>query len=308
MKVFLFSRRFLVPLLIIWILHLIYVEWEMWRLWKDDLTGKGLPTSLKFEWLLIQASGYIMPLSFLVSFLIAMIIYSHYRAKKEKHISPDFFSTWNLLSVIFLAVIAFLYTSFIEPRSNLKSQELLAEIIWAKSYDELKDGLRNPKAGKSFKGPGTMTITELFHAKDSLKATYNIKEEYDFPYLNKDQRVLRKIQQEINKKISLPFTVILFYFIGLFLGASFYKIHVIDPLLIGYLILFVSWYYIRQVFERLYFKEDVEGFLGSNAATMFFGLLAIAWFLVLRKYEFFTEKNNDPETPGSINFDNSGIE
>jgi len=304
MKVFLFSKRFLIPLCIFWILHLAYVEWEMWRLYEPDLAGKGFSSSFKMKWLLTQATGNVMPLAFLISFLIAMVFYSHYRVKKDKYIAANFFSKWSLLAVIFLAIVAFLYTSYIEPKSNFRSQVLLARIIWSKSVSEFK-GISAEGFSKS---PAMMTIAELFHASDSLKTTDDIKEDHDSRYLNNNQRKLYKIRYEINKKISLPFLVILFYFLGMFLGASCYKIHVIVPFLIGYLIIFISWYYLQRIFERLYHGVNVGAFIGSNAATIFFSLLAVAWFFVLRKYGLFTMKNNGPESPGSINFDNSGIE
>ena len=292
MKSFILSKRFLVPLFILWLLHLAYLGWEMWRTYKDNLNGKGFPFSLKFKWILNLVAGSALVLSFLVAFLVAMILYSHYYVKKERPILKIFFSTYNIIVLILIASTVFAYKSFAEPKIRLKGYDLLSQIIWAKSNQEFKDKAPELEKMPAYKTPATMTLTELFQARDSLRSIKDVGAEFEFPYLRNDKRELQRIKYEINKRATVPFSVILFYFLGVLVGASFYRLHVIVPFLVGYLIIFTLWFYIEIFLERLYKKDQIGVFLGSNGAAIFFAFIAVAGFLILRKYGVFHKKTD----------------
>ena len=303
MKIFLFSKRFLIPLFIVWFLQLAYTEWEVWRLWRDDFKGKGIPSSVIYRWLLLQLTP-VMVLSFVNSFLVALVFYSHYQVRKERSISSKLFSKWNLLAVILISLLAFLYSSFIEPANGAKNRALLAEIVWARAGEKFgDDSLRfTPRATDSRKNPRAMNIRELFNARDSLKVSGKDSKEFNFPYINQSGTELRTVEFLINKKFALLFIMILFYFLGIFLGASFYKIHVIVPLLVGYFIFLTGWYYMQRVFEWLYKRQEIGAFLGANGATIIFAVLVFAWFFVLKKYGLFSNRENEVQSDQSTIF------
>jgi len=295
MKYFILSRRFLIPLFIVWILHIAYLEWEMWRLYGADLQGKHFPASLIFEWLFLQAAGDLMIFAFLIAFLVAIVFFSYNIVNKKRSISSGFLSTWNLIVVLLFSTAVFIYASFIAPKDKLRSYEMLAALVWTKSYDEFKTGAFNIQ-GQGHKSSTTMTLPELFHAKDSLEAQDNIKEKYDFSRLS-NQREFDRIRYEINKKIGLPFTVIVFYFLGICVGALFYRTHVIVPVLFSYFILFTAWFYIHSVFESLYYRQSLGVFFAANGTTLIFAFAAIALFFALKKSHLFKNKDDNKE-PG----------
>jgi len=301
MKAVILSRRFLVPLFILWLLHLAYLSWKLWRAYKDDLNGKGFPFSLKFKWMLNLVAGSALLLSFLVAFLIAMAFYSHYYVRKKRPTLKIFFSTSNIIILILIASTGFLYKSFAEPKIRLRGYDLLSQIIWAKSNEEFKYKAPEIEKMPAYKTPATMILTELFHARDSLRSIKNVNKEFEFPYLRNDKRELQRIKYEINKRVTLPFTVILFYFLGGLVGASFYRLHIIVPFLVGYLIIFTLWFYMEMFFERLYKKDEISLFLGSNGALIVFAFITATGFLVLKKHGVFHNKTDvdqmDPIVP-----------
>ena len=305
MKIFLFSRRFLIPFFIVLLLHFVYIEWQDWNAWKDELKGKGLPSSLIYQWLLTRIAGSLLILSFVNSFFIAVVFYSHHNVRKERFISSEFFSKWNLLAVILLSLTAFLYTSFAEPKNNIKTMELLKEIVWAKPGEQLADDSLKitPRSSDYKKNPRLMNINELFHAKDSLRALEKNGKEFSSPYFTAGNSKLRTVESLISKKFALPFVIILFYFLGIFFGASFYKIHVIVPLLISFFILLTGWYYVQRVFEWFYHQQHINAFLGANGTTIIFSLLVLVWFYVLKKYKLFKTEDSDEQDDRSSMLD-----
>jgi hypothetical protein len=301
MRVFLFSKRFLIPLFIVWILHLAFLGWELWYTYEDSLTGKSLPSSLIMEFLLFQLAGALLTTTFLIAFLIAIVFYSHYFIKKDKIISQQFFSVMNLIALGVISVTAFLYTSFAEPKSNLRSKAILAEIVYSRPGDKPTDINDRIRTSETRKSVTEMTLPELCHARDSLKSKYDINEEYDFSYLNNNQRQLDKIRFEIGKKISLPLNIVLFYFMGIFLAASFHKLSVVVPLIGSYIYLLISWFYIQRIFENLYYRKVLGVFFAAGGTAILFALLAIAWFFGLKNYGLF--KNNIlQDTSATIDF------
>ena len=302
MKIFILSRRFWIPFFVVLLLHVFYIEWQDWNTWKDELKGKGLPSSLIYQWLLTRIAGALLLLSFVNSFFIALVFYSHYHVKKEKFIPSKFFSTWNLLVVIILSLSAFLYTSFAEPKNNIRTMELLEKIVWSTPGEQPADdsvGLTS-KSSHYKKNPRLMNINQLFNARDSLRAMENKEEEFSFPYGTTGNGELRTVEYLISKKFALPFSVIVFYFLGIFFGATFYKLHVIIPVITGYFILLSGWYFVQRLFEWLYHQQHIGVFLGSHGATIFFSLLGVVWFYVLKKYKLFKINNNDDQDDRSL--------
>ncbi len=294
MKIFILSRRFLIPFFIVLLLHFAYIEVLEWSIWEDELYGKGVPSSLIYKWLLSRIGGSLLILSFVNSFFIAVVFYSHYNVRKERFISSTFFSKWNLLVVILLSLSAFLYISFAEPKNNIKRMEVLAEIVWAKPGEEFADDSLKltPRSTHYKDNARSMNINELFNARDSLRALDNNGEEFSFPYGTAGTGQLRTVEYLIGKKFALPFVLIMFYVLGIFFGASFYKLHVIVPLIVGYFIFLTGWYYVQNVFEWLYKRQDFSAFIGSNGATIIFSVLAVVWFFVLKKYKLFKMNDN----------------
>ncbi len=171
---------------------------------------------------------------------------------------------------------------------------LLTEIVYAKPGEKFEeDSLKISTTSADYKmTPRLMNINELFHARDSMRAAENNGKGFDLDDFINTKKELIAVEYLINKKLALPFVVILFYFLGIFLSASFYKIHVIAPVLISYIILLTGWHYIQRIFEWLYKRQDIGGFLGANGATIIFSLLVLVWFYVLKKYKLFETKDS----------------
>jgi hypothetical protein len=288
MKIFLFSRRFLVPFFLTWILHLGFAEWKMWRLYKDDFAGKGLPGSLKTEWLLRQASGNLLLLSFLLALLIGTTYYAHqYLKRNSEHRS--LFSGKNLLVIVLLGLTGFYYTSFLQPGSEMKSRMLLADIVYASSKETFQ---RTTEA--MYKTREMMTLPELYHARDSIAGTAVSHPEYLTPGGNNPkQHELRMYDFKIMEKIAFPFAVVLFYCIGILAGISFRKTIGLVPLLISYFLVFTGWYYAQSWMKLWFNQEKTNAFIANFGILLLLFVVAICLFLLLKKYGFYKSRPDE---------------
>ncbi|MEI9947190.1 MAG: hypothetical protein WDN26_23615 [Chitinophagaceae bacterium] len=229
MKVFVFSRRFLIPFILALIGYAGYFAWEMWQLYKIDFNGKGISSSVKYEWLWTIISGGTILSAVLLALFTGIIFYSHYRIRREER--ALFYSSGNIAAILIIAIAGFVYTSFYEPRSYKRSMDLLSSIVYARTAEEFNseinrkdDGLRNERM---------LTLPELCNAKDSLSAGSKTTGKYNF--FDTPESMLKKIKFQIAKKAGYPFLLLIFYTIGVLLAVSLRKIHVVFPLLIAFL-------------------------------------------------------------------------
>ena len=291
MKAFLISRRFLVPLFITWAGHLVYVGWRFHELYKDDFRGKGLPSSLMLQWLW-SLVGALMSLSFLLAFIVAMTFYSHYNMRKNKNEFRPF-SPINLMMVFVIALTGFLYTSFNEPRHNLQSKQILASIIYARSYSEYNLEIKRPI--DEYKSERMMTLRELYKRNVLLRSQKSIEPPGNL-FDQGNERLIKEVNWQIAIKYALPFSIILFYIIGVFMGMSFYKVHWIIPILISWVLIFGGWYYCNRLFEFWFRNGKVNKFLGAFGPGILVCVLLGCWYFGLRKYGVFRKHKEESLT------------
>jgi hypothetical protein len=288
MKIFLFSRRFLVPFFLGWILHLVYFQWEMWQLYKNDFEGKGLPGSLKIEWLLRQAGGRFLLWSFALALLVGAVYYGHQYLKKNSD-HRQLFSIKNILAIALVSLCGFYYTSFVQPHNDMKSRMLLADIVYAASGETFQRTIEVP-----FKSREVMTLPELYHARDSIAAMPVVRPGFFTPGGNNPkQHELRMYDFKIMEKIAFPFIVIVFYFIGILTGISFRKTIAVFPLLISYFLVFGAWSYGQSWMRYLFQREKLNAFIANFGLLLLLSVLCTGLFFLLKKYRFYQPSSEE---------------
>jgi hypothetical protein len=280
MKVFIFSRRFLIPFFIVWIFTLGYLTWEFWELYRADFTGKGFRDSVIAEWLITLVGGKILYLSFLLALLAGVTFHSHYNSKRKVAVYMPF-SKVNILAIIVLALAGFIYMSFYEPLVSLRNKTLLSNIIYSGSDEELQSLQKDTLPAT--KHEITMTLSELYEARGIIANRDDKARLEGYSMFIRPER----IRYEIAKKTGVPFMIICVYALGVLLGISFRRLPRIVPLAIAYLFLYGALYYCDQYFRVQYFGGNTGILLGANGVTLIFGVLSIIWYFILRRSGFF---------------------
>jgi hypothetical protein len=288
MKIFILSRRFLLPLFITWILHLGYAAWDMWRLYRYDFESKNMPASVKAEWLWGVVAGRVLITTFLLAFLVAMTWYSHYRMKKESGYRP--FALAPVLLVTGIAIAGFVYTSFCQPRITQRNMRLLSAVIYSGTLRDFSMEIKN--FPEIFKAPKAMTLPELLYARNEL-AREAMEPPTNPAFGNMLHRDRKEIAYLIAEKEGLPVTIILFYILAVFLGASFRRVHLLFPLLIAYFIVFAGWYFGQEFSHKAYWREKLGAFWAANLMTLVLGIIALGWFFILQKRGVFRQKETE---------------
>lgn len=280
MKIFLFSRRFLIGLFLAMVLHVGYLTWDFWEIYKDDMVGKGIPGFFQFQWVQAQAE-VLASLCFLPSFLLAIIYYSHYQFRKRKETYRPF-SFVNWTGVIIFSVLVFIYNEYVATTSYSKSMNLLMAFVYARPGEKFDSASVINYNDNSQKNPRIMSLQELFHAKDSLINSGPTKSNEIF-YNTIPTGKLEKIKLEIGHRLAWPFAFIVFYIIGVLLAVSFYRTYAIIPLLIGWFGVFYLFYIGNNFLEIKYKYGKVGWFWGVGGITLLFGILGIIWYLMVRQ-------------------------
>lgn len=263
MKIFIFSRRFLIVFFSLLLLAGAYFFWEMRDLYYDDFKGKGLPSSVMTGWLLNNIAGRTLSLMILLSLLAGMSYYSHYASKRYGSAYKPF-SVLNITVVMAIALVLFLFVSFSAPSFTQRSLVTVSNMVFARTAEEFYKAQKDTTPVT--KTESIMTLPELIKEK------------------KEGGRPIKKLSYEIGKRIALPFSVILNYILGVLLGISFRRLPGIVPLLLSYFVLFAIIYYTDQYFRTQYNKDNIGSFLAANGTTIIFGMLAVVWYFILRRY------------------------
>jgi hypothetical protein len=161
MRVFIFSKRFIIPFFVSFIFYISCTLWYFWELYKDDIVNKNVPLGLKLEWLMYTAGGQIGVLCFVFAFLVGILFFVHHSLKVS--INPfHFFSKHNNISVLTIAFIAFLYVSYLQPAATYRSSRYLVDFIFTKAgetFVRTEGGYRNEKM---------LSFSQLLIKTDSL--------------------------------------------------------------------------------------------------------------------------------------------
>ncbi|HEX7905350.1 MAG TPA: LptF/LptG family permease [Chitinophagaceae bacterium] len=290
MKLFLFSGRFLVPFFIMLAGYLVYLTWDLLELYGSDFSNKGLPSSVLTEWVSTSIAGSLLPLSFLLSLLVAITYYSHYYFRQDrKGLRP--FSIFNIAALVTVALIGFWYVSFQAPKLELKSRKMLSALIYSRSYKEYQKEIRMPYT--ELIDEKSKILSRLYEIRDSLKAdtVFHVENKV---YKSTDERLLKKIDFEINQDITFPFLLILFYIAGTLLAVSFCRAVFIFPLLVSCFVVFTGFYYLQSLLKVYYFNDKINLFFGAGwGLCLSLSILLIIWYLILKSMRLFKPDKND---------------
>jgi lipopolysaccharide export system permease protein len=140
-------KAFTGPFIAVFFLTLMVLVMQFFWLWIDDFVGKGLSMGVVFEFIWYQ-SAVLVPLALPLAVLLSSLMTFgnlgeslELVAVKSSGISLLRFMRPIFVVTIFICGIAFLFSNFIIPVAVLKSQNLLADIVWAKPAFDLKEGV-----------------------------------------------------------------------------------------------------------------------------------------------------------------------
>jgi lipopolysaccharide export system permease protein len=140
-------KAFIGPFVAIFFLTLLVLVLQFFWLWIDDFVGKGLSTGIIFEFVWYQ-SAVLVPLALPLAVLLASLMTFgnlgeslELVAVKSSGISLLRFMRPLFVISLIICGIAFMFSNFIIPVAVLKSQTLLADIVWAKPSFDIKEGV-----------------------------------------------------------------------------------------------------------------------------------------------------------------------
>lgn len=140
-------KAFVGPFVAVFFLTLLVLVMQFFWLWIDDFVGKGLSTGVIFEFIWYQ-SAVLVPLALPLAVLLSSLMTFgnlgesfELVAVKSSGISLLRFMRPIFLVSMIICGIAFLFSNFIIPVAVLKSQTMLADIVWAKPAFDIKEGV-----------------------------------------------------------------------------------------------------------------------------------------------------------------------
>jgi lipopolysaccharide export system permease protein len=140
-------KAFIGPFIAVFFVTLLVLVLQFFWLWIDDFVGKGLSTSVIFEFIWYQ-SAVLVPLALPLAVLLSSLMTFgnlgeslELVAVKSSGISLLRFMRPLFIVSLFICGIAFLFSNFIIPVAVLKSQTLLADIVWSKPAFDIQEGV-----------------------------------------------------------------------------------------------------------------------------------------------------------------------
>src|SRR6186713_2370673 len=135
-------KAFIGPFIAVFFVTLLVLVLQFFWLWIDDFVGKGLSTKVIFEFIFYQSAVLVplaLPLAVLLSSLMTFgNLGESYElvAIKSAGISLLRFMRPLFFVSLLISGIAFLFSNYIIPVSNLKSRTMLTDIVRANpSFD-----------------------------------------------------------------------------------------------------------------------------------------------------------------------------
>jgi len=138
-------KAFVGPFIAVFFLTLLVLIMQFFWLWIDDFVGKGLSASIIFEFIGYQSTALVplaLPLAVLLSSLMTFgSLGENFElvAVKASGISLLRFMRPLFFVSMLICGVAFLFSNYIIPVAVLKSQTLLADIVWAKPAFDIKE-------------------------------------------------------------------------------------------------------------------------------------------------------------------------
>ena len=140
-------KAFIGPFVAVFFLTLLVLVLQFFWLWIDDFVGKGLSTRVIFEFIWYQSAA-LVPLALPLAVLLASLMTFgnlgeslELVAVKSSGISLLRFMRPLFMVSLLICGVAFLFSNFIIPVAVLKSQTLLADIVWSKPAFDIKEGV-----------------------------------------------------------------------------------------------------------------------------------------------------------------------
>lgn len=140
-------KAFVGPFIAVFFLTLLVLVLQFFWLWIDDFVGKGLSTGVIFEFIWYQSAA-LVPLALPLAVLLASLMTFgnlgeslELVAVKSSGISLLRFMRPLFVVSLLICGVAFLFSNFIIPVAVLKSQTLLADIVWSKPAFDIKEGV-----------------------------------------------------------------------------------------------------------------------------------------------------------------------
>jgi len=140
-------KAFIGPFIAVFFVTLLVLILQFFWLWIDDFVGKGLSTRVIFEFIWYQSAALVplaLPLAVLLSSLMTFGNLGESMelvAIKSSGISLLRFMRPLFVVSLLICGVAFLFSNYIIPVAVLKSQTLLADIVWSKPSFDIQEGV-----------------------------------------------------------------------------------------------------------------------------------------------------------------------
>src|SRR5204863_3505840 len=140
-------KAFVGPFIATFFITLLVLIMQFFWLWIDDFVGKGLSTGVILEFTWYQSAALVplaLPLAVLLSSLMTFGNLGESMelvAVKASGISLLRFMRPLFVVSFLICGIAFLFSNYIIPVAVLKSQTLLADIVWSKPAFDIQEGV-----------------------------------------------------------------------------------------------------------------------------------------------------------------------
>src|SRR5688572_10441188 len=140
-------KAFIGPFIAVFFVTLLVLLLQFFWLWIDDFVGKGLSTNIILEFTWYQSAA-LVPLALPLAVLLASLMTFgnlgeslELVAVKASGISLLRFMRPLIVVSLLICGVAFMFSNFIIPVAVLKSQTLLADIVWSKPAFDIQEGV-----------------------------------------------------------------------------------------------------------------------------------------------------------------------
>jgi lipopolysaccharide export system permease protein len=140
-------KAFIGPFIAVFFVTLLVLILQFFWLWIDEFVGKGLSTRIILEFTWYQSAA-LVPLALPLAVLLASLMTFgnlgeslELVAVKSSGISLLRFMRPLFVVSLLICGVAFMFSNFIIPVAVLKSQTLLADIVWSKPAFDIQEGV-----------------------------------------------------------------------------------------------------------------------------------------------------------------------
>lgn len=178
-------KAFIGPFIATFFITLLVLVMQFFWLYIDDFVGKGLGVGLIMEFIGYQSTSLVplaLPLAVLLSSLMTFgNLGESYELVAIKSAGISLLRFMRPLFIVSLLIsgLAFLFSNYIIPVSNLKSRTMLTDIVYAKPAFDLKEGVfydKIPgfsiKVGKKEKNDSVIRDIIIYEQKDYLQDNF----------------------------------------------------------------------------------------------------------------------------------------